>query len=69
LGAILPLAAVVGSSVLVFQSSRAPWAYLVFPTLLWSGLRLGQRGATVAVAVAAGVAVWATVHLLGPFHS
>jgi integral membrane sensor domain MASE1 len=68
LDAILPLAAVVGSSALVFQSSR-PWSYLVFPALLWSALRLGQRGATVAVAVAAGFAVWATVHLLGPFHS
>jgi signal transduction histidine kinase len=67
LDAILPLAAVVGSSALVFQSSR-PWAYLVFPALLWSALRLGQRGGTVAVAVAAGFAVWATVHLLGPFH-
>jgi signal transduction histidine kinase len=67
LGAILPLAAVVASSALVFQGSR-PWAYLVFPALLWSGLRLGQRGATVAVAVASGFAVWATVHLLGPFH-
>jgi len=65
--AILPLAAVVGSSALVFQSSR-PWSYLVFPALLWTALRLGQRGATVAVAVAAGFAVWATVNLLGPFH-
>jgi signal transduction histidine kinase len=67
LGAILPLAAVVGSSALVFANGR-PWTYLVFPALLWSAQRLGQRGATVAVAVASGFALWATVHLLGPFH-
>jgi len=68
LDAILPVAAVVVTSVLVFQSSR-PWSYLVFPALMWSAWRLGQRGATVAVAVAAGFAVYATIHLLGPFHS
>jgi signal transduction histidine kinase len=66
--AILPLAAVVGTSALVFQSSR-PWSYLVFPALMWTAWRLGPRGATVAVAIAAGFAVWATTHLVGPFHS
>jgi signal transduction histidine kinase len=68
LDAILPLAAVVAASALVFQSSR-PWSYLVFPALMWSALRLGQRGATMAVVVAAGFAVWATTNLVGPFHS
>jgi signal transduction histidine kinase len=66
--AVLPLAAVVGTSVLVFQSTR-PWSYLVFPALMWTALRLGQRGATVAVAVAAASVVWATTNLVGPFHS
>jgi signal transduction histidine kinase len=65
---VLPLVAVVGSSALVFQTSR-PLSYLVFPALMWTGLRLGQRGATVAVAIASGFAVWATAHFLGPFHS
>ena len=65
---ILPLASVVVASALVFQSSR-PWSYLVFPALIWTAFALGERGATVAVVVAAGFAIWATTHLLGPFQS
>ena len=48
--------------------SGHPFLYLVFPVLLWTALRLGQRGATVAVAVTVGLAVWNTVHSDGPFH-
>jgi signal transduction histidine kinase len=35
--------------------------------LIWAALRFGQRGATFAVAVAAGFAMWNTVHDIGPF--
>jgi signal transduction histidine kinase len=42
-------------------------AYLVFPALGWAGLRFGRRGATLAVAVAVGFAVWNTTHYHGPF--
>jgi signal transduction histidine kinase len=41
----------------------------VFPALVWSAVRLRERGATLAVAVAAGAAVWATTHDVGPFSS
>ena len=60
------IAAVVGLSVLAL-SSNTPFAYLVFPALIWAALRFGQQGATLAVAVAAGMAVAETAHNVGPF--
>jgi glucose-6-phosphate-specific signal transduction histidine kinase len=42
-------------------------AYVVFPALGWAGLRFGRRGATLAIAVAAGFAVWNTTDYHGPF--
>jgi signal transduction histidine kinase len=66
LEAVAILAAVAGLSELGLQTNR-PLAYLVFPALIWAALRFGQRGATLAVAVAAGFTVWETVHYEGPF--
>ncbi|HUO70043.1 MAG TPA: MASE1 domain-containing protein [Solirubrobacteraceae bacterium] len=65
-GAALPLAAVICVSALVFRTAN-PLSYLVFPPLMWAALRVGQRGVTLAVAIAAGFAVWATTHYVGPF--
>jgi signal transduction histidine kinase len=48
-------------------SSREPYTYLVFPALLWAALRFGPRGATAAVAIAAGFAIWETTRREGPF--
>ena len=48
--------------------SDIPLAYLVFPGLIWAGLRFGQRGATLAVLIVVGVTVENTRHLLGPFY-
>jgi signal transduction histidine kinase len=64
--AVVMLAAVAGLSEIVFRSER-PLAYLVFPALGWAGLRFGRRGATLAIAVAVGFAVWNTTHYHGPF--
>ena len=44
-----------------------PLTYLLFPVLIWAALRFGQRGATLAVAVVAGLAIWNTTHYVGPF--
>jgi signal transduction histidine kinase len=44
-----------------------PLTYLAFPPLMWAALRLGRRGATLAVAVAAGFAIWETNRRIGPF--
>jgi signal transduction histidine kinase len=46
---------------------EAPTTYIVFPALIWAALRFGPRGATIAVAVAAGFTAWNTTHFLGPF--
>ena len=63
---VVMLAAVAGTSEIVFRSER-PWAYLVFPVLGWAAVRFGRRGATLAVAVAVGFAVWNTTRHHGPF--
>src|SRR6185503_15650840 len=64
--AVLVLAAVAGMSELAFRSAT-PLAYLVFPALGWAALRFGRRGATIAIAIAVGFAVWNTTHYHGPF--
>jgi signal transduction histidine kinase len=66
LEAALMIAAVASLSEIGFRSDSA--LYIVFPALVWSALRFGQRGATVAIAVTVGAAVWHTVHENGPFH-
>lgn len=43
--------------------------FLTFPGLIWAAVRLRDRGATLAVALASGVVVWATTHFVGPFES
>ena len=60
------IAAVVGLS-LVALSVREPLTYLVFPALIWAAIRLGAQGATLALTIAVGIAVWITSDALGPF--
>jgi signal transduction histidine kinase len=62
----LMIAAVVGLSAIAL-SGELPLTYMVFPALIWAALRLGQRGATFAVAVAAVMAVGITANELGAF--
>ena len=62
----LMLAAVAGLSV-VALSAEQPLTYIVFPALIWAAVRFGPPGATAAVAIAAGIAVWSTANELGAF--
>ncbi len=62
----LTIGAVVGLSMIAL-SSYLPLTYMVFPALVWASLRFGQRGATLAVAVAAGMTVGVTAGDVGAF--
>jgi signal transduction histidine kinase len=64
--AVLMIAAVAAVSHIAFRTEN-PLAYLVFPTLGWAALRFGRRGATLAITIAVGFAVWNTTHDHGPF--
>jgi signal transduction histidine kinase len=64
-GALI-LATVAGLSAIAL-SAEQPLTYLVFPAFIWAALRFGPQGATLAVAVAAVIAVWGTSNKLGPF--
>jgi signal transduction histidine kinase len=61
------LAATTTITVFTLHTQR-PLAYLMFPALIWAGLRFGQRGATLAIAVVVGLTVWHTTHYGGPFY-
>jgi signal transduction histidine kinase len=60
------IAAVVGLSAIALSADE-PLTYVVFPALIWAALRFGPQGATLAIAIAVVIAVWATSHELGPF--
>ena len=62
----LMIGAVSALSAIALSSSQ-PLTYMVFPALMWAALRFGQQGATLAVALAAGLAVWITARDVGPF--
>ena len=62
----LMIGAVAALSAIALSSSHS-LTYMVFPALIWAALRFGQQGATLAVTVAAGLAVWITARDVGPF--
>ena len=51
----------------VAVSTEEPITYMVFPALIWAAFRLGPPGATLAIAITAGVAIGVTANDLGPF--
>jgi signal transduction histidine kinase len=62
----LMLASVVALSAIAL-SGEEPLTYLVFPAFIWAALRFGPQGASLAVAVGAAAAAWATASEQGPF--
>jgi signal transduction histidine kinase len=50
------------TSVLIFLGGNWKYPYLIFPLLVWAGLRLRQVGAATAVLVVGAIATWGTVH-------
>ncbi len=41
--------------------------YVIFPFSIWAALRTGQRGATAAIVIVSGIAIWGTTQTSGPF--
>jgi signal transduction histidine kinase len=64
----LMIAATAGLGVLAF-SIEGPVTYVVFPALIWAAFRFGPAGATLAIAITAGIAVGFTAHDTGPFST
>jgi signal transduction histidine kinase len=62
----LMLAALAGLSVIALSADQ-PLTYMVFPAFIWAALRFGPPGATLAVAVAAVIAIVVTSHQDGAF--
>lgn len=60
------IAGVVALSVAVFSTDE-PIRYAVFPALIWAAFRLGPPGATLSIALTAGVAIGVTAHEGGLF--
>jgi signal transduction histidine kinase len=51
----------------VAVSTEEPITYIVFPALIWAAFRFGPPGATLSIAITAGVAIGITAHDVGPF--
>jgi signal transduction histidine kinase len=41
--------------------------YVIFPFTIWAALRFGQRGASTAILLVSGIAIWGTAGVRGPF--
>jgi signal transduction histidine kinase len=70
-GILLLLLAVVTwfvfSSVLLSGVFHQAMIYVIFPFVIWAALRFGQRGATIAIFLVSGIAIWGTSQGMGPF--
>ncbi len=64
---VISLALLLAATTYLVFRSQLPIQYLVFPLLAWAAWRFGQRGATLAVLVASGGAIWAALDATGPF--
>ncbi len=55
-----------GATEAAFRATQ-PLVYLVFPALVWSAVRFGKRGATLALVISSALAVWNVTRYDGPF--
>jgi signal transduction histidine kinase len=60
------LASVTALNILAFSTHEPIW-YMVFPALIWAAFRFGPPGATLSVAITAGLAIGITANDVGPF--
>lgn len=52
---------------IIAVSTEEPITYMVFPALIWAAFRFGAPGATLSIAITAGVAIGVTANDVGPF--
>jgi signal transduction histidine kinase len=62
----LAISITLAADTVFLQGSVLP--YVLFPLAIWAELRFAQLGATMTVLAISAVAVWGTVHGLGPFQ-
>ena len=62
-----PMVAAVIALGVIAVTIEEPVTYMVFPALIWAAFRFGPPGATLAIAIAAGVAIGITAPEVGPF--
>jgi signal transduction histidine kinase len=60
------LASVTALNIVAFSMHEPTW-YMVFPALIWAAFRFGPPGATLSVAITAGLAIGTTANDIGPF--
>lgn len=67
LGCLVVVGRIVFAGFLLPGISNYPLEYLCIPVLIWSSYRFGQREAATATLVLSAMAIWGTLHGLGPF--
>lgn len=50
-----------------YKNKNLPLQFLLVPPLLWAACRFGLRGASAAMLVVSGIAIWGTMRGFGPF--
>ena len=60
------------ASLLIFarpfdSAAPQPLEYLLFPFVIWAAIRFGVAGAAIANLMASSLAIWGTMHGLGPY--
>jgi PAS domain S-box-containing protein len=60
-------AALLVATWLLFMQGSPVVEYPIYPLIIWSGLRFTQRVTSLTVVVVSAIAIWGTVHGLGPF--
>jgi PAS domain S-box-containing protein len=63
---VLIAAAVIATTWMLFVRP-IPVAYPLYPFVIWTALRFGQRATSAAIVVISAIAIWGTIHGLGPF--
>lgn len=68
--AVTTTSALIALSLIIFgitQVNSQVFLYIIFPFIIWAAFRFGQYGTTWLTLIASAVAIWATLHGLGPF--